>query len=86
MKQLFARFAPWMALMVLGVLSTSKMANTAPPPETHPHIRAAIAELREAREELRTAAHDFCGHRAEAVERTDQAIKQLQLAQECDRR
>jgi hypothetical protein len=43
-------------------------------------------ELREAREELRTAAHDFCGHRAEAMEKTDQAVKQLQAALACDRR
>ena len=71
--------------MVLGVVSVPKTANTTPPPEPHPHIHAAIAELREAREELRTAAHDFCGHRAEAVQRTDQALRQLQLAEQCDR-
>ncbi len=48
--------------MVLGVVGSARLANTAPP--EHPHIRAAVAELREAREELRTAAHDFCGQRA----------------------
>ena len=86
MKHLVARFAPFFAVMALGVISVPKMASTAPPPEPHPHIRAAVNELREAREELRTAAHDFCGHRAEAVERTDQALRQLQAALECDRR
>ena len=86
MKQLVTRFAPFAALMILGVVGMPKMASTAPPPEEHPRIRAAIRELREAREELRTAAHDFCGHRAEAVERTDQALRQLQAALECDRR
>ncbi len=86
MKEHTLRFAPWVALMVLGVVSTPRMASTAPPPEPHPHIRAAVAELREAREELRTAAHDFCGHRAEAVEKTDQALRQLQEALACDRR
>lgn len=85
MKQQIARFAPFLALMVLGVISVPKTASTAPPPEEHPHIRGAINELREAREELRTAAHDFCGHRAEAVQRTDQALRQLQAALECDR-
>ena len=80
------RFAPWVALMILGVAGTARLANTAPPPEHHPHIRAAIGELREAREELRTAAHDFCGHRKEAVEKTDQALHQLEMAVECDRR
>jgi acyl-CoA reductase-like NAD-dependent aldehyde dehydrogenase len=72
--------------MILGVVSTARFAGTTPPPERHPHIAAAIHELREAREELRTAAHDFCGHRAEALEKTDQAIHQLQEAMECDRR
>jgi len=86
MKQQATRFAPFIALMILGVIGMPKMASTAPPPEAHPHIRAAISELREAREELRTAARDFCGHRAEAVEKTDQALHQLQAALECDRR
>lgn len=85
MKQHICRFAPWLALMVLGVISVPKMANTAPPPEPHPRIREAVAALREAREEMRTAAHDFCGHKAEAMMRTDQALRQLQLALECDR-
>jgi transcription elongation GreA/GreB family factor len=53
-------------------------------PEQHPHIRAAIKELREARHELETAAHDFGGHRKEAIAATDQAIKQLQQALEYD--
>ena len=77
---------PWLALMTLALVSVPRSANTAPPPqEHHPHIRAAIGELREAREELRTAAHDFCGHRKQAAEATDRALRQLQLALECDR-
>lgn len=86
MKRQISRFAPWLALMLLGVMSVPKMASTAPPPESHPRIREAVAALREAREEMRTAAHDFCGHKAEAMMRTDQALRQLQLALECDRR
>jgi hypothetical protein len=85
MKRRLLRFAPWAALMILGVVGIPKPANPTPPPERHPHIRAAMNELREAREELRTAAHDFCGHRAEALEKTDQALRQLNLALECDR-
>jgi len=84
MRRQMLRFGPWVALMVLGVAGTARLANTAPPPG-HPHIRAAIAELREAREELRTAAHDFCGHRKEAIAKTDQALRQLERAQECAR-
>lgn len=80
------RFAPWVALMILGVASTARLANTAPPPERHPHIRAAVRQLHEASEELRTADHDFCGHRKEALEKTDQALRQLELAVQCDHR
>jgi hypothetical protein len=76
----------WLALMTLAFISVPQPARTAPPPERHPHIRAAIVQLRQAREELRTAARDFCGHRAEAVEQVDHAIRQLQAALDCDRR
>jgi hypothetical protein len=54
--------------------------------ERHPHIRAAIRELQEARRELHTAAHDFGGHRAEALEAVDNAIKQLRVALQYDKR
>lgn len=87
MKRLAARFAPWIALMILGVVATPRMANTTPTPqERHPHIRAAINELQSAREELKTAAHDFCGHRVDAIAKTDQAITQLREALACDRK
>jgi hypothetical protein len=86
MKRHVLRFAPWVALVILGVAGTARLANTAPPPERHRHIRAAVAELREAREELRTAEHEFCGHRKEAIEKTDQAVRELARALECDRR
>jgi hypothetical protein len=77
---------PWLALMTLAVVSVPRSASTAPPPERHPHIRGAIRELREARRELQVADRDFCGHRADAVKETDEALRQLQLALDCDRR
>ena len=77
---------PWLALLALATISVPRNGQTAPPPPgEHPHIRAAVAELREARDELRTAAHDFCGHRADAVDMCDRALKQLQLALDCRR-
>ena len=85
MKQQILRFAPWMALMVIGVISTSQPANTEPQ-ERHPRIRAAIDSLRDANEYMRTAAHDFCGHRVAAMKETEASIRQLQLALACDRR
>ena len=84
MRRQVIRFAPWVALMVLGVLSTAQPANTSPQPR-HPRIAAAIEELRAADEELRTAAHDFCGHRVEARRAVDGALRQLRLALECAR-
>ena len=54
--------------------------------EQHPHIRAAIRELREAKHELETAAHDFGGHRKEAIEAIDNALKQLQEALQYDKK
>src|SRR5579862_4613166 len=84
MKRQLLRFAPWVALMVLGVLGTSQPANTTPQPR-HPRIAAAVENLRAADEELRTAAHDFCGHREEARRAVDGALRQLRLAMECAR-
>lgn len=54
--------------------------------EPHPHIRTALRELREAKRELETAAHDFGGHRKEAVEAVDTAIRQLQQALQYDKK
>lgn len=60
-------------------------AAAAPAPEPHPEIREAIASLRRAREHLNHAAHDFGGHRVEAIKATDEAIRQLQLCLEFDK-
>jgi hypothetical protein len=85
MKRNLLRFGPWMLLLAIGTIATPRFANTAPPPAPHPHIEAAVHELREARVELEKAAHDFCGHRAEALRDTDVALKQLQEALRCAR-
>ncbi|HET6844186.1 MAG TPA: hypothetical protein VFK06_21275 [Candidatus Angelobacter sp.] len=85
------------ATLALGMLATSAAfaAQPAPAPapvqkekggEQHPHIRTALRELREAKKELQTAAHDFGGHRKEAIEAVDNAIKQLQEALEYDKK
>jgi len=54
-------------------------------PEHHPAIRAAIEALEKAKYELQHADHDFGGHRAEALEATDNAIKQLKIALQYDK-
>ena len=84
MKRQILRFAPWVALMFVGLISTSKPANTEPQ-ERHPRIHAAMEALRDANEYMRSAAHDFCGHKVEAMRATDAAMRQLRLAEACDR-
>lgn len=54
--------------------------------ERHPHIRAAIRELEQAKHELQTANHDFGGHREDAVKACDEAIRQLQQALQYDKK
>jgi hypothetical protein len=46
----------------------------------HPRIASAIAALKDAREYMQAAPHDFGGHKAEAIRATDAAITQLNLA------
>jgi hypothetical protein len=74
-----------MKMLLLAAGLTGTMAFTPATLEPHPHIRGAIAELVSAREELRTAAHDFGGHRVEAMKAIDGALVQLRLAQKFDK-
>jgi len=47
-------------------------------PEPHPEIREAIGSLRRAKDHLEHAAHDFGGHRVEAIKSIDESLRQLQ--------
>ena len=55
------------------------------PAEPHPQIRVALGALRRAKEHLQHAAHDFGGHRDEALEATDKAIAQLEICLKYDK-
>jgi hypothetical protein len=59
--------------------------TTAAPAEPHPEIREAIAALRRAKEHMEHAAHDYGGHRVEAIRATDVAIHQLEDCLKYDR-
>jgi hypothetical protein len=48
----------------------------------HPKLLAAITGLEEARVYLRSSRHDFGGHRTEALEHIDRAIRQLRICLE----
>ncbi len=52
-------------------------ATPAALPEPHPEIRQAIGALRNARNHLEHAAHDFGGHRVEAIKAIDESLRQL---------
>lgn len=60
-------------------------AAASPAPEPHPEIRDAIASLRKAKEHMEHAAHDFGGHRVEALKATDEAIRQLEICLKYDK-
>lgn len=54
--------------------------------EPHPEIRAALANLREAREHLAQGAHDFGGHRVAALKAVDDAIHESEICLKYDKR
>jgi hypothetical protein len=65
--------------------SSQPKAAPAPAEERHPEIREAIGALRRARAHLEHAAHDFGGHRVDAIKATDEAIRQLEVCLKYDK-
>ena len=53
--------------------------------ERHPAIRNAIHALEKAKVELKSANHDFGGHRESALKDCDAAIAELKLALQSDK-
>ena len=67
--------------IVLGVVLSAGITLMAQNERAmHPRIATAIAALRDAREYMQAAPHDFGGHKAAAIRATDEAIKQLDFA------
>jgi hypothetical protein len=54
--------------------------------EPHPEINAAVRALERARKHLQLAAHDFGGHRVEAISAIDAALVQLKQALQYDKK
>ncbi len=75
-----------LSLASIGLLTGFAGRAEARRPERHPHIHAAIRELREAKRDLEKADHDFGGHRVDAIKAIDHAIRQLEKALEFDRK
>lgn len=64
--------------VVLAIGGSALMAQ--PERALHPRIARAINALRDARDYMEHAPHDFGGHKADAIRATDEAIRQLNFA------
>ena len=60
-------------------------AAATPAAEQHPEIHEALAALHRAKDHIEHAAHDFGGHRVEALKATDEAIHQLDICLKYDK-
>jgi hypothetical protein len=74
--------APLLSAHLSGPSASVALAATAEP---HPEIRAAIHALERAKGHLQKAAHDFGGHRVDAIAAIDKALEQLNLALKYDK-
>jgi len=54
--------------------------------EKHPEIAAAMTHLREAKQNLEHAAHDFGGHRVAALKHVNEALEECRMALESDKK
>ena len=55
------------------------LSSPSPAAGRHPQIEAALNALHDAREHLEHAAHDFGGHRVDAIRAIDEAAHQLRI-------
>jgi hypothetical protein len=72
------RRATLAATAAAAVSGLALAASTAEAQERHPKIREAIRAIRAAQDDLRHAAHDFGGHREDALRDCDRAAGQLE--------
>jgi hypothetical protein len=89
MKTLLTRLLGAMVLMSVSLFVPAALAQNKPAPQAktrrtnpdkHQKIREAIAALGAAKAELEQAKGDFGGHKAEAIEAVNNALKRLRLA------
>lgn len=78
----FGSNPPARALVLPPVVVSAKSVVTRK--ADHPEIWAAIHSLEHAREHLDHAAHDFHGHRADAIGAIDAALRQLHICLDYD--
>jgi hypothetical protein len=95
MKKKLSLIAAGLAVAgILSVVLPSALGQQTTPPATsgttahterHPEIRHAIRALEAAKKDMQAAAHDFGGHRVDALAACDNAIAQLKLALQYDK-
>ena len=66
-----------LSLASLGFVSGFMSRAQAGPGDKHPHMHAAIRELREAKKELEQAPHDYGHLGKDAIKAIDHAIEHL---------
>jgi hypothetical protein len=67
------------------VAAPQPAAHATPAPEPHPEIRAALNSIDHAKTHLQEAAHDFGGHRVDAIKALDEAHHQLEICLQYDK-
>lgn len=72
--------------LMTGFLFSMVAATPALAKEHHPKIKAAIRALEAAKADLNKAAHDFGGHRVDALAAIDKAEEQLNLCLQYDKK
>jgi hypothetical protein len=55
------------------------LSSPSPAAGKHPQIEDALAALHNAKDHLEHAAHDFGGHRVDAIKAIDEADRQLRI-------
>ena len=71
--------------VILGLIIFAGLLFAKPAPARCPNIHRAVGALDAAMHDMEVAGHDFCGHKAEAMEATRHALEQLRKAEECDK-
>lgn len=73
------------ALVLPAVVVIATPAHETRKAVPHPEIMAAIRSLEHAKAHLQAAAHDYNGHRVEAIAAIDAALRQLHICMDFDR-
>jgi hypothetical protein len=76
-----AAAAPRLATQPASVAAVPMAPLAAPLPQEHPEIHAALEAMHNAKDHLEHAAHDYNGHRVEAIKHLDAAIHEAEICE-----